>query len=543
MKRGVTCDLLNRVECDRIKIKRTKIIADSTVVTITLPSVDGTVALTSQIPSLSNYVDLTSNQTIAGTKTFSSTPVISTISNIGTLTLPTSSGTVALTSQIPTSANYVDLTSNQVIAGIKTFALASLSSPTYPTKLTTIVASDMNYNLQIGLPNNYTHDVVGENFILQSATQNIFNKTIVSPIITTKVVAGYAPIVFSNTWEAFGDSITAGAGVANNQTWGYIVNLALGKTLVNNAVSGYFTHDTCSRVYNLHTTDRTVVIFIGTNDLRKQYEQYVTQALDRILDQCLACVLSATLWSCLPFANKINLRISSTLTGVWSNTAPYPIGIGTSATNATCTVLVTGRYVVVTITGTNNLGALYTSEKFNLTISNYKLDGDGTNGTYSANNLSVGHDMIAGVTSNWSQRSWIYDTGIMANHTVVVTYTGLPGNDNLYVDFIAGWTFPAANNTILVGIPNWNYRLDYLADTAALYATDTRRLTYNKGLMNLARFLRVNYNLPVYYVDNESNTSGGIQADSLHPNFSGHALIASRVLSVINNGEYNYLAA
>ena len=89
--------------------------------TLTLPTTTGTLALTSQIPSLANYVDLTSAQTISGVKTFSAAPVISSITNTGTLTLPTTTGTLALVSQIPTNANYVDLTTNQTVAGQKTF--------------------------------------------------------------------------------------------------------------------------------------------------------------------------------------------------------------------------------------------------------------------------------------------------------------------------------------------------------------------------------------------------------------------------------------
>lgn len=68
------------------------------------------------------YVSLSTSQTVNGLKTFPSAVGINTISNTGTLTLPTTTGTLALTSQIPTSADYVDRTTNQSIAGIKTFS-------------------------------------------------------------------------------------------------------------------------------------------------------------------------------------------------------------------------------------------------------------------------------------------------------------------------------------------------------------------------------------------------------------------------------------
>jgi len=61
---------------------------------IVLPQSSGTLAITSQIPDSSDYVDLTTNQVIGGTKTFSLAPVMSSISNTGVLTLPISTDTL-----------------------------------------------------------------------------------------------------------------------------------------------------------------------------------------------------------------------------------------------------------------------------------------------------------------------------------------------------------------------------------------------------------------------------------------------------------------
>lgn len=66
-------------------------------------------------------IDTSINNNWTGVQTFSTPPVISSITNTGTLTLPTSSGTVALVSQIPTNSSYVDLSSLQSVSGSKTF--------------------------------------------------------------------------------------------------------------------------------------------------------------------------------------------------------------------------------------------------------------------------------------------------------------------------------------------------------------------------------------------------------------------------------------
>ena len=147
-----------------------------------LPNADGTLALTSDIPSLANYVTLDGTQTISGNKTFSginsftgytsfsyastfmngtslnwtaagshtagsltlssahsgstSSLILSdgdtakyiyfsftnTATGTKTYTLPDTTGTLALTSQIPSLTNYVTLDGTQTISGAKTFS-------------------------------------------------------------------------------------------------------------------------------------------------------------------------------------------------------------------------------------------------------------------------------------------------------------------------------------------------------------------------------------------------------------------------------------
>ena len=111
---------------------------------------------------VSNFVDLTSNQTIGWTKTFSTSPVVpsktTAAANTGTaiateaqvykkqdtLTLPSTptawhivtwwanNKTFADWGAIPTSSDYVDLTSNQSVGWVKTFT----SEPVLPSKTT-----------------------------------------------------------------------------------------------------------------------------------------------------------------------------------------------------------------------------------------------------------------------------------------------------------------------------------------------------------------------------------------------------------------------
>jgi len=111
--------------------------------TYTFPNASGTIALTSDIPTSSTYVDLTSAQTITGIKTFTNEQLfgngitltggyitytsgsfnLTLNTNILTanrnIYLPDASGTVALTSNL---ADFVTTNTMQTITGLKTFS-------------------------------------------------------------------------------------------------------------------------------------------------------------------------------------------------------------------------------------------------------------------------------------------------------------------------------------------------------------------------------------------------------------------------------------
>lgn len=86
------------------------------------------------------------NNTWTGIQTFSTAPVISSISNTGIVTLPTTTGTLALVSDIPDTSNFVRLTANQVIQN-KKFALSSNTSIASFT--TTTITTTRAHNLAI----------------------------------------------------------------------------------------------------------------------------------------------------------------------------------------------------------------------------------------------------------------------------------------------------------------------------------------------------------------------------------------------------------
>lgn len=92
--------------------------------TITIPNASGVLALTSDIPSLSNFVDLPSPQTITGAKTFSTIPNIPATSN-KTFAIGLSSSSGASILNFTNASGSISLTGNPTAA--RTIALPDLS--------------------------------------------------------------------------------------------------------------------------------------------------------------------------------------------------------------------------------------------------------------------------------------------------------------------------------------------------------------------------------------------------------------------------------
>lgn len=105
---------------------------DGTTYNLSIPEKSGTLATTSDIPSTSSFVTTGTAQTITGTKTFTSRAEFNSgIATSGTndfkvqglydVSLPTKTGTVALTSDIPSTSNFASLSGVNEFTGSNTF--------------------------------------------------------------------------------------------------------------------------------------------------------------------------------------------------------------------------------------------------------------------------------------------------------------------------------------------------------------------------------------------------------------------------------------
>ena len=165
--------------------------------TFSVPSSSGQLALTSDIPSLGNYVDLSSAQSITGLKTFSTNPLFSN----GSLSLPSSSGTIALLSDIttPSGLSMVD---------------GSESSPSlnFISDTNTGIYRIGNDNIGISLGG------VKEIDISQTRLETI------SPIYLPDGAQSSPSLAFSGDtytgfWKTTGEGIGISCGTVTNNSW------------------------------------------------------------------------------------------------------------------------------------------------------------------------------------------------------------------------------------------------------------------------------------------------------------------------------------
>lgn len=162
--------------------------------TIAGQSFDGTANITIASTDLSDTASIvltTASQTLTN-KTLTA-PVISSISNTGTLTLPTSTGTVALTSDITLSTLSVTATASElnILDGV------------------TSTAAELNLL-----------DGVTGTLVTEAGSQTLTNKTLTSPVVTTDIrLNAQAELEFYDADSSNYVSFRAPGTVASNITW------------------------------------------------------------------------------------------------------------------------------------------------------------------------------------------------------------------------------------------------------------------------------------------------------------------------------------
>lgn len=212
-KRDVNVAGFADLECDRLRIKRTRIDASTRAkVYLTLPSTDGELALNTSIPDPAGLVTVGfPNQTITSVKTFAAAPVISTITNgAATITVPSSTGTLALVSQLPDTSGFVTLGApNQSITSVKTFTSAPvISTITNGAATLTLPSSTGTLALVSQLPTNYVDTTTS---LQQAAGKEWLTQTQMDASLT--VTSGNVAVASAGTASTPAHAITSSTGL------------------------------------------------------------------------------------------------------------------------------------------------------------------------------------------------------------------------------------------------------------------------------------------------------------------------------------------
>lgn len=196
--------------------------------TLTLPGATGTIALTSDIPSLASYVTLTGAQTLTN-KTLTA-PIISTISNTGTLTLPTSTDTLVgrattdtLTNKtltLPTIASINNGGTVTIPSGAGTFATIAATQT-----LTNKTIDSASNTIQVG------GTAIGSIISAANPLLAASSPTFASPAVTNLTAASTvtANTVLANTIS----ERTASAGISSTSNIALSYNSTAGNLTVN----------------------------------------------------------------------------------------------------------------------------------------------------------------------------------------------------------------------------------------------------------------------------------------------------------------------
>ena len=161
---------------DEIQLKKTRILPSNTeTVVLTLPSTTGTLALASAIPPVGDYVTLDTAQTISAVKTFTSPPVMSSVTNSGTITLPSTTDTLV------GKATTDILTNKNLTSGTNTF----------PMSLVTLTGTQTLTNKDLSSGTN----TLPTSVVTLTGTQTLTNKTLTAPVISS-IINGAATLSF-----------------------------------------------------------------------------------------------------------------------------------------------------------------------------------------------------------------------------------------------------------------------------------------------------------------------------------------------------------
>lgn len=325
----------------------------------------------------------------------------------------------------------------------------------------------------------------------------------------------------ATAFDAFGDSITDGTGAsAPANEYVALLAAARGWTVTNHAVSGDMVADQADPVFTLDVGNgQQSTLMLGTNDMRT----YTSNVSKRAAFKAGHAALLA--WLAIPDARKQKGQGRDSVTGTWTNTSVYDggsLGIQSIVPTSTATFTAYGSVVYVATILQNSIVAT-----FSLTV-------DGVNrGTYSCAPGAT----ITSVNGLTYMPALVRIPGLTEGpHTVVITVVSASTSNPVYVLWVAGNLGHATK-----GGPNvWcgNVPRFTSAGYTASGGSDGDVAAFNAMIRDNVRVLSAD-GLNVALVDSAARLAPAtdLDTDGVHPDDSGHSVIAEAFLEAINQAQ------
>jgi hypothetical protein len=353
---------------------------------------------------------------------------------------------------------------------------------------------------------------------------------------TIPIAQPYAPLTPASgcVINAYGDSITNANSLPTpaTQSWPALVATSLGCTLNNQGLNGAQWGD--NTVYNSYINGM-VFLSYGANDIQYQstYE-HVSQGADAL---ALYCSLKNT-------GRLINARGGAGVVtnGTWRNGVYTNIGIQQITADAGA-----GSYVMATVIGRYIAAGLtiVTASTFATGVT-MDIEIDGVK--VSTTPMSLTNNMInTGLGAVYHQSLIFYDTfsAIGATHTIKISFASIPSVRSGNVDWFAGFDkdMSGTEMVILNSLPEYDMFQYYLRSSTTKLPTVGDRDAMNRAYQKIAQKWQL-LGLPIYYNDRYGKyaTYGLYQGDCLHPNINGNRFIANEILTMMEKGEWDFMA-
>lgn len=409
----VSSDNLRYGNFDRLKIKKTNLLATSNVVDLNLPGTSGTLALA---PASGSYVDTVTNQTIGGIKRFTGNVmmtesgndriILDPVDGIGVFTASSSAAVPSL--QIgATNKGFYDVGGNTIgvtAGGTQRFAFGSLShtstvriqGPTGFNSDVTFGTGSATDGLYFNTTNNATAVANGSSGTPTDVLYCIGTRSpqTLQPGVSNRVTGSN-----SNPSHRFSDT-NGGWYSAGSNLWGYGVS---GTTVLTIGSSG-ITLGTSQVVSGYLNTNGTW--FVDNSDTTKQFKFDVSGSGTGLTTTIQSATATSSKTLTLPNQNTtlVGRSGTETLTGAKTFTGGFKIGAN-------------GTNNLIVLEGSVTTSTVITSGS-NATIANIDISGASFSATPSSIQITLMHPSGG---ANWDRTLVAVDAGGTSSTNIRVT--------------------------------------------------------------------------------------------------------------------------